>query len=231
MPKILLLLLMFLQPHEMPLAETDSTFLRAIDPRSPKGAKRANNSSVIVHTRMEDGTSALGSGNYFKIRHHRFIITANHVVESATIISIIERSGDVVFAKAVLRDEDRDFAVLMINEKLTYTEPVKYSIDETTLIGQTIHHCGHPNEIFFNLSQGVVTNIEDDFYITNANAWPGSSGSVVFSENGKVLGVISAVNVDAPYGLPQIIPYLTRIGMLRDLSQDKIVEALTSSEN
>jgi S1-C subfamily serine protease len=231
MPKFLLLLMMFLQPHEMPMAETDSTFLRALDPRVSKGAKRAYNSSVIIYSILDNGMPAVGSGNYFKIRNHRFIVTAFHVVDGAKRISIIERSGDVVFGKVVLVDEQRDFAVLKINENLTYTEPVRYSIDETTLIGQPIYHCGHPNEVFFNLSQGVVTNKEDDFYITNANAWPGSSGSVVFSENGRVLGVISAVNVDAPYGLPQIIPYLVRIGIMRDLSSDKIVEALVSSED
>ena len=231
MPKILLLLMMFLQPHEMPISETDSTFLRAIDPRVSKGAKRAYNSSVIIHSILKDGTPALGSGNYFKIRNHRFIITALHVVDGAKRISIIERSGDVVFAKVVLTNASKDFAVLKINEKLTYTEPARYSVDETTLIGQPVYHCGHPNETFFNLSQGIITNIEDNFFITDASAWPGSSGSIVFSESGKVIGVISAVNVGAPYGLPQIIPYLTRIGMMRDLSPNKIVEALMSSEN
>lgn len=231
MPKFLILFMMFMQPHEMPMSETDSTFLRSIDPRAPRGAKKAYRSSVLIQAIFEGGHSGLGSGNYFKIKEHRFIITALHVVKDAKRISIIERSGDVVFARTILTDEDRDLAVLKISENLSYTEPARYKLDETTLIAQKIYHCGHPTAEFFTLSEGIITNKEDDFYITNASAWPGSSGSVVFSENGRVVGVISSVNVDLPYGLPQLVPHLTRMGILIDLAPDKIVEALMSGEN
>lgn len=231
MPKILILLMMIMQPHEMPLSETDSTYLRAIDPRAPKGAKKAYNSSVLLSTEVVGGGHAVGSGNYFKIKNHRFIITALHVVEDAVQIRVIERSGDAVFAKIVMIDKNKDIAVLKINERLTYTQPVRYVRDETTLIAQRVYHCGHPSATFFTLSEGMITNKEDDYYITNSSAWPGSSGSIVFSESGRVVGVISSVNVDMPYGIPQIIPYLTRMGILRDLSPDEIVEALMSSED
>jgi len=231
MPKILILLMMFMQPHELPMSETDSTFLRAIDPRASEGAKKAYNSSVLLSTEIINGGSAVGSGNYFKIRSHRFIMTALHVVEDAVQIKVIERSGDVVFAKVVMIDKDRDIAVLKISERLTYTQPVRYVRDETTLIAQTVYHCGHPNATFFTLSEGIITNKEDNYYTTNSSAWPGSSGSVVFSEDGRVVGVISSVNADMPYGIPQIIPYITRMGILIDLSPDEIVEALMSSED
>ena len=231
MPKILILFMMLMQPHESPLSETDSTFLRSIDPRVSRGAKKAYNSSVLIHSLYSGGENGIGSGNYFKIKDHRFIITALHVVEGAEEVRILERSGDFVYAKIAMIDKERDLAVLKISERLRYTEPVKYSVDETTLIGQKIHHCGHPNQTFFNLAEGIITNREGEFYYTNASSWPGSSGSVVFSEGGKVIGVISSVEVGMPYGLPQLVPYLARMGRLKYLTSKQIVEALMSSEN
>ena len=231
MSRILIFLMLFSNPHSILKKETDETFLKGIDPDSSSGAHASYTSSVIIHSKPVDGPSAIGSGNYFKIRNHRFVITAHHVIEGAKEIRVFERSSDYVHAKVVLVNLDRDYAVLMLNERLSYTKPSKYISQEISFVGEQIYHCGHPNENYFNLSEGVITNREKDFYVTNASAWPGSSGSVVFSEEGEVVGVISSIKIDLPYGIPQLIPYMTRIGRLSGLSKKDIVEALLANEN
>jgi S1-C subfamily serine protease len=226
MPKFLIFLLLFSHPHGSRKPETDTSYLQGIDPFAPTGALKSYKSSVIIETKLEGKVVGMGSGNYFKIKRHRFVITALHVIDGAKQIKIIERSGNYVYAKPVLIDKDRDIAVLSINERLMYTKPIQYVRDSKTMINEKIFHCGHPNANLFNLSEGVITNEQKDYYVTNASAWPGSSGSVVFSDGGGVIGVVSSIKLDLPYGLPQLIPYMVRIGKLEDLSAAKILEAL-----
>ena len=56
----------------------------------------------------------------------------------------------------------------------------------------------------------------------NTFAWPGSSGSVLFDESGRVLGVISAIRVDGPFGIPDMIEHIVLGGNIKMLDQDTL---------
>ena len=121
MPKFLIFLLLFSQPNNARIPEVDTRYLQGIDPFAPLGAKNSYKSSVLIEAKLDSGLVGMGSGNYFKIKRHRFVITALHVIDGAKEIRITERSGNYVYAKPILIDKERDIAVLAINERLMYT--------------------------------------------------------------------------------------------------------------
>ena len=56
----------------------------------------------------------------------------------------------------------------------------------------------------------------------NTFAWPGSSGSVVFDDTGRVVGVISSIRVDGPYGLPDMVEHIVLAGNIKTINQDTL---------
>jgi hypothetical protein len=108
-----------------------------------------------------------------------------------------------------------------------YTKPVNYQSSKFIEIGKEAFYCGNPNNQFFTVYDGRVSGMDNQFLLINNFAWPGSSGSVVFNKEGNVIGTISAVSVDAPTGLPVLIPNIVRIGPTLNYTREYILEILS----
>ena len=203
--------------------EYDNSYTSDIDPFAPKGLKNAYLSSVVIEIMNEVGVSTgSGSGNYFKIGKHRFILTAAHVVSGEDYILIIERGFNMVEAEVVYIDHNSDIAILIPKEKLQYTKPVKFRRDINNQMGEKVYHCGHPAREGWHISEGLLTGVHSEVLMINTFAWPGSSGSVLFDESGRVLGVISAIRVDGPFGIPDMIEHIVLGGNIKMLDQDTL---------
>ena len=84
---ILLFLVLFTPPangHIDLAREYDDSYTSEVDPYAPRGLKNSYLSSVIIHSINEENFTGIGSGNYFKLGSHRFVITAAHVVSENT---------------------------------------------------------------------------------------------------------------------------------------------------
>ena len=84
--------------------EYDDTHAFDLDPFAPKGMKASYLSSVVIEVLQDGEHNGSGSGNYFKLGKHRFIITAAHVVEESTEIIVIEKGYSMTEAKTIYLD-------------------------------------------------------------------------------------------------------------------------------
>jgi S1-C subfamily serine protease len=224
----LALLLTLLLPSDQPNhIEFNSSYHKELYFFAEKGLKNAYTSAVIINAFPTSGGGAItGSGNYFKIRDQYFIITAAHVINDMSQIFVTERSGFSYTAKVQHVDYFRDIAIIVPERQLMYTEAIDYRSSKYVEIGKEVFYCGNPNNQYFLNFDGRISGVDGQYLTINNFAWPGSSGSVVFNKEGKVVGVLSAVSVDAPTGLPVLIPNIVRVGPTLNYTRRYILEVL-----
>ena len=78
----------------------------------------------------------------------------------------------------------------------------------------------------FNISRGMITSFIDKQIVVDAFALPGSSGSVMFTKGGAVVGVAVAVGIHETFGIPELVEEAVRVSVLDYLDIQGIVEAL-----
>lgn len=224
----LALLLTLLLPSDQPNhIEFNSSYHKELYFFAEAGLKNAYTSSVIINAFPASGGGAItGSGNYFKIRDEHFIITAAHVIDDMTEVFITERSGFSYKAEVKHVDYFRDIAIIIPEKKLMYTKAIDYRSSKYIEIGKEVFYCGQPNNQHFTLFDGRISGIDGQFLLINNFAWPGSSGSVVFNKEGRVVGILSAVSVDAPTGIPVLIPHIVRVGPTLNYTRKYILEMI-----
>jgi len=169
---------------------------------------------------------SIGSGNYFHIHGHRFVLTAAHVVEGFPKLIITERSGDLHEANIIYVDTALDIAILKVKTILEFTKPIDYSPSKKPEIGKEIFYCGHPNQMYFTSYHGRISGFNGQYLLLDTFAWPGSSGSMVFNKEGQVVGTVSAISMDAPTGVPVLVPHFVRIGPTTKYTRKFILEIL-----
>ena len=78
--------------------------------------------------------------------------------------------------------------------------------------------------MYFSSYPGRISGTTRQYILADTFAWPGSSGSVVFNDAGRVVGVVSSVALEAPTGVPVLVPHFVRLGPLISLSKKQILE-------
>jgi len=206
--------------------EYDNSYAAEIEPYASRGLKVSYLSSVAIQVFDKGLPAGSGSGNYFKLGRKRFILTAAHVVLGTEEIIILEKGYSTTVAKVVYVDEKTDIAVLVPAERLRYTKAIPFRRDISNQMGEKTFHCGHPAREGWHISEGLLTGTHNDTLLVNTFGWPGSSGSVLFDESGRVLGILSAIRVDGPFGLPALVEHITLASNIKMLDQDTLRTAL-----
>jgi S1-C subfamily serine protease len=207
--------------------EFNDEYSAELDPYASKGLKDSYLSSVVIEVSKGGRTAGMGSGNYFRMGRDRFIITAAHVVDGTDKIMIIEKGSASTEAKVVYMSVETDIAILVPEKKLRYTKALPFRRDINNQMGEKIYHTGHPAREGWHISAGILSGTHKDVLMLNSFAWPGSSGSVVFDESGRVLGVVSAIRMDAIMGVfPQFIEHIILASNIKTLDQDDLKAAL-----
>lgn len=155
---------------------------------------RARTAAVKVESLLGSGH---GSGTYMIAYGHRVVVTAAHVVEDATTMRIVGRAGESVVGRVVFRDDPADIAFLVVPEMQTRTA-IRYrphmSYDER-LVGTKLTYTGFPSHHDLLTIRGYVAALERSYIVTNMFGWFGSSGSGVFDQRGRLIGVVSGIDV------------------------------------
>ncbi|MEL6410078.1 MAG: Do family serine endopeptidase [Pseudomonadota bacterium] len=142
-------------------------------------------------------TSALGSG--FVITEDGFVVTNNHVIESADQIIVEFFTGEELEAKVVGTDPKTDIALLKVetDEPLAH---VPFGDSDTARVGDWVMAMGNPLGQGFSVSAGIVSarnralsGSYDDFIQTDAAINRGNSGGPLFNLDGEVIGVNTAI--------------------------------------
>jgi serine protease Do len=142
-------------------------------------------------------SSALGSG--FIVSPDGYIVTNNHVIDSADEISVELFHGGNLDAHVVGRDTRTDIALLKVDsdEPLPF---VQFGDSDAAHVGDWVLAIGNPLGQGFSVSAGIVSarnrtlqGSYDDFIQTDAAINRGNSGGPLFDMTGGVIGVNTAI--------------------------------------
>jgi len=142
------------------------------------------------------GTAPEGSG--VVVREPGLIVTAAHVVAKATAVHVRDHAGNRHPADIVALDPDADLALLRTTAAL---DPIVLATDRPAT---GAHVCIIANAFGLDLSitcgivsaqarAGIGFNKIEDFIQTDAAANPGASGGALVDEEGRLVGMVSAI--------------------------------------
>jgi serine protease Do len=160
------------------------------------------------------------------------IITNDHVIRNASIITITLQDGRRLKAKLIGGDSETDLAVLKINAKNLKSLPLGDS--DQLQVGDFVVAIGNPFGLnSFGNSQsatfGIVSalkrsdlNIEgiENFIQTDAAINPGNSGGALVNAKGELVGINTAIL--SPYGGNVGIGFAIPVNMAKDVAQQII---------
>ena len=139
-------------------------------------------------------------------------MTAAHVVRDATGAFIesryepdVERGLELIYY-----DEVADIAILLPTTEIETIKPIKLRTAKPKhmSVGTKTIYSGYPNNHSMLTIHGRIAGFTSDAdLIIDTYGWGGASGSSVFDEKGRLLGILSAMDVGTGlYGMPRLIP-------------------------
>jgi serine protease Do len=154
---------------------------------------------------------SLGTG--FVISPEGYILTNNHVVNGADEVMVKLSDGRELKGEIKGVDEKLDLALVKINDKKPF--PFAELGDSDALeVGEWVMAIGNPFGLAHTVTAGIVSakgrvigsGPYDDFIQTDASINPGNSGGPLFSANGKVIGINTAIIAGGGGGIGFAIP-------------------------
>ena len=144
-----------------------------------------------------------GGGSGVIISPNGYILTNNHVVESAIFLRVTLYDKREFVARIVGVDSLTDLAVIKIEAK---NLPVAYLGDSDKLkVGEWVMAIGNPLSLSSTVTAGIVSAVGrnlnlirdsygvEDYIQTDAAINPGNSGGALVNLNGAVVGINSAI--------------------------------------
>ena len=158
---------------------------------------------AVVTVQSYSGGQLIGTGSGFiyKKEDKGYILTNNHVIDSASSYKVLLQTGDEVDAKLLGSDEYSDLAVLSI-DKDKVPKVAKLGDSDLITVGNTVFTVGSPmgSEYSGSVTRGIVSakerTVETDDVVTkviqtDAAINPGNSGGPLVNLAGEVIGITS----------------------------------------
>jgi putative serine protease PepD len=176
-----------------------------------------------------------GSGTGFLIDKEGTVVTNDHVVETATNVSVkFGTDGRTIRGEVKGVDPSSDLAVVLIDPSTipNGVKPLEFADSKGVSVGDVAIAIGNPFGLDRTLTEGIVSSLGrtlkapngfqiDDVIQTDAAINPGNSGGPLLDDGGKVIGVnsqiatngITAGNVGIGFAVPsntvrQVLPGL-----------------------
>jgi S1-C subfamily serine protease len=157
--------------------------------REPIGERLAEVVNGTVTVRM-----AMGHGSGFVISRDGYILTNNHVVETAKKVAVIFSNGVEVAADVLRRDKIRDVALLKVSARGLAPQPLRLEGGLNRL--DTVYAAGTPTteDLKATITKGIVSAFRDydregKLIQADVDISAGNSGGPLFDDRGNVVGI------------------------------------------
>ncbi len=147
---------------------------------------------------QEERQFSLGSG--VVISPQGYVLTNNHVIETADEIEVALADGRKAAAKVVGADPETDLAVIKIN--LQNLPAITLGHADQAKVGDVVLAIGNPFGVGQTVTMGIISalgrnhlgiNTFENFIQTDAAINPGNSGGALIDANGNLLGINTAI--------------------------------------
>ncbi len=147
---------------------------------------------------QEDRQFSLGSG--VVVSPQGYVLTNNHVIETADEIEVALADGRKAVAKVVGADPETDLAVVKIN--LQNLPAIVLGHADQAKVGDVVLAIGNPFGVGQTVTMGIISalgrnhlgiNTFENFIQTDAAINPGNSGGALIDVNGNLLGINTAI--------------------------------------
>lgn len=145
--------------------------------------------------------ASLGSG--FIIHESGLIVTNNHVIDKADVITVTIGSDREYKAKVIGADPKTDVALIKIEPK-EKLHPLVLGDSDELQVGEIVVAIGNPFGLSHTITQGIVSAKErsigfgpyDNFIQTDTSINPGNSGGPLLNLNAEVIGINAAIQAN-----------------------------------
>ena len=151
------------------------------------------------------GTS---SGTGFLVDREGYIVTNNHVVEGSSQVQVRRHDGRRLEARVVATAPGRDVALLKVDAaQVADITPLPLGDSDLVKPGQLAVVLGYPLDLGQTITVGVVSGVGrtvapsggpslSGMIQTDAKVSPGNSGGPLLDVHGRVVGMVTAAQVD-----------------------------------
>jgi S1-C subfamily serine protease len=182
--------------------------IESVDHESSYSERLSRRSSVKVY---HPDFGGFGSGTYAKVEGRFFILTAAHVVRGESHMLILGRD-EVVPGRVVYTNNASDIAFLEVEEMNT-REPIRIRNNYDPHISDDLVYTGFPNGTDLLTITGRISGFRGHWLVVQGYTWMGASGSGVFDNRGRLVGVVSMVEV-GNFHRPQVIEDIVYVAKL-----------------
>jgi putative serine protease PepD len=202
-----------------------------------RGVSGTSDSQNPFGPSQQPSTTATGTG--FVVDGKGHIVTAAHVVDGASSITVTFQDGTTRTAKLLGKDNATDVAVLSVDPSGLTLHPLALGSSSDLEIGNAVAAIGDPFTYDRSLSTGVVSGLDrtisapNGFTVahaiqTDAALNPGNSGGPVLDASGKVVGIVDQIatngSSDTSSGVGFAVPIDLVKGELSQLEAGKTVQ-------
>jgi S1-C subfamily serine protease len=151
------------------------------------------------------GTPRVGLGTGVIVNDTGAILTALHIIDGASTITITFPDGTTTNASVASKVPESDIAVLQPEHLSANAAPATLGNPSSMRIGSEAYIVGNPFGLYGSLSAGVVSGLDRTFQLpssgreikgliqVDAAINPGNSGGPLLDRNGQVVGIVTAL--------------------------------------
>ena len=189
-----------------------------------------------------------GAGSGVIVSQDGYILTNNHVVDSADTVQVVLPDNRQFSAKVVGTDPATDLAVVKVNANSLPTLP--FGDSDQARVGDVVLAIGDPLDIGETVTSGIISakgraNLDgntqnyQDFIQTDAPINHGNSGGALVNTNGQLIGINSQIlspndaNIGIGFAIPSnmaknVMDQLIKNGKVRRAKLGVLVQGITS---
>ncbi len=173
-----------------------------------------------------------GKGSGVVLSPDGYIVTNDHVIAGAARVRVTFASGQWDYARVIGRNQERDIAILRVDEKRLACADLGDS--DRLQVGETVVAVGNPMGLGSSVTSGIVSALDrrslqlddahnlDGAIQTDASINRGNSGGALANINGQLVGINTAILSSGPNGGSIGLGFALPINTVRRIARDLI---------